>query len=255
MASNNRREPQTHHTEAEAEADAENEAENESEAENENENENETTVVKKQPTTTTTPKKTSGEQEQEEEEEEEEEGKPELIIYTLDRDHKTYSMSLFATKLHLRLRHGGIRYENAMGNRGDAPKEKFPYVRFVGGGDHDDDGGDGDDDGDGRFMGDSALIVERLVKRGKLEDLMMGSGVSEEIRAMDLCLRVLVEDRLYYLIVSYFSSSLSLFLLLLSHHEIWVCCVCCVCVRYTDGWMDGWLTMRGYSVCLCGIEL
>jgi len=187
MTSN--REPQQQHqpqppTEAEAEADAE--------------AENKSTVVKQPPTP---PKKTSGE--------EEEEGKPELIIYTLDRDHKTYSMSLFATKLHLRLRHGGIRYENAMGNRGDAPKKKFPYVRFVG-------DGDGDGVGDGGFMGDSALIVERLVKRGRLEDLMMGSssgsGVSEEIRAMDLCLRVLVEDRLYYLIVS-FSSFFSLLLL------------------------------------------
>jgi hypothetical protein len=164
--------------------------------------ENETTVVKQPPTP---PKKTSGEEEE----------KPELIIYTLDRDHKTYSMSLFATKLHLRLRHGGICYENALGNRGDAPKKKFPYVRFVGGGDDDgDDGGDGD----GRFMGDSALIVERLVKRGRLEDLMMGS----EIRAMDLCLRVLIEDRLYYLIVSFFI--LFYFILFFFfHHETWVC--------------------------------
>ena len=110
--------------------------------------------------------------------------KPHLILYSLDREHTTYSMSAFVTKLHLRLRHGGVAYENAVGSRDAAPKKKIPYVKFV---------------ETGELMGDSALIVERLIKEGKLEDL--DSELSPEQRAIDYCLRVMVEDRVYYLVV------------------------------------------------------
>lgn len=116
------------------------------------------------------------------------EAKPHLILYSLDRGHTTYSMSIFVTKLHLRLRHGGITYENALGSRDEAPKKKIPYVRFV----------ETDE-----VMGDSALIVERLVTEGKLEDL--DKELSPQQRAIDYCLRVMIEDRLYYLVVSYLS--------------------------------------------------
>jgi len=112
------------------------------------------------------------------------ENKPHLIVYSLDREHTTYSMSVFVTKLHLRLRHGGVRYENALGSREQAPKKKLPYVKFV---------------ETGELMGDSALIVERLVKEGKLPDL--DKGLSPEQRATDYCLRVMIEDRVYYLVV------------------------------------------------------
>jgi len=111
--------------------------------------------------------------------------KPFLIIYSLDREHKQHSFSVYVTKLQLRLRHGGVPYENDIGNRGDSPKKKFPYVRFL---------------ETGELMGDSALITERLVRDGKLEDL--SAQLSPEQKAMDLCLRVMVEDRLYYLVVS-----------------------------------------------------
>jgi hypothetical protein len=110
--------------------------------------------------------------------------KPFLTVYSLDRDHSQHSLSIYVTKLQLRLRYGGVRYENGLGTRGDAPKKKFPYVRF---------------EESGELMGDSALITERLVREGKLEDL--NARLTAEERARDYCLRVMIEDRLYYLVV------------------------------------------------------
>ncbi|KAK4442473.1 failed axon connections-like protein [Podospora aff. communis PSN243] len=109
--------------------------------------------------------------------------KPHLIVYSLDQEHSTYSMSMFLTKLHLRLRHAGIPYQNALGSRYAAPKKKIPYVQFT---------------ETGEVMGDSALIVEKLIKEGKLEDL--NGGLSPEQKAVDYCLRVMIEDRVYYLV-------------------------------------------------------
>lgn len=110
---------------------------------------------------------------------------PHLIVYSLDQDRSTYSLSCFVTKLHFRLRYAGIPYENGLGTRGQAPKEKFPYVKFV---------------DSGELLGDTALIVKRLVEQGRLEDL--NAGLAPEERAVDYCLRAMLEDRLYYLVVS-----------------------------------------------------
>jgi hypothetical protein len=118
------------------------------------------------------------------------ESKPHLILYSLDQEHTTYSMSIFVTKLHLRLRYAGIPYENATGSRDAAPKKKIPYVKFV---------------ETGELMGDSALIIERLIKEGKLEDL--DKGLSPEQRAIDYCLRAMIEDRVYYLVVGWLAAS------------------------------------------------
>ncbi|KAK3341802.1 hypothetical protein B0T25DRAFT_416961, partial [Lasiosphaeria hispida] len=106
-----------------------------------------------------------------------------LIVYSLDQDRSTYSLSCFVTKLHFRLRYAGIPYENGLGTRGQAPKEKFPYVKFV---------------DSGELLGDTALIVKRLVEQGRLEDL--NAGLAPEERAVDYCLRAMLEDRLYYLV-------------------------------------------------------
>ncbi|KAK0657725.1 hypothetical protein B0T16DRAFT_402433 [Cercophora newfieldiana] len=108
--------------------------------------------------------------------------KPSLIIYSLDQEHATYSMSMFVTKLQLRLRHGGVPYENFLGSRDSAPKKKIPYVKLE----------------NGELMGDTALIVNRLIKEGKLENL--DNGLSPEQRAIDYCLRTMIEDRVYYLV-------------------------------------------------------
>jgi hypothetical protein len=110
---------------------------------------------------------------------------PELTVYTFDMVPGKYSLSQFGTKLRLRLRHAGIAYTDAMGSRSQSPKGKIPYVRFH---------------GSGEFMGDSALIAQRLVAEGKMIDLNV--RLSAEDRARDLCIRTLCEDRVYFLMVS-----------------------------------------------------
>jgi len=111
--------------------------------------------------------------------------KPLLTVYSFDADEKRYSFSSFVTKLHFRLRHANVPYENGFGSKIQAPKGKIPYVRFC---------------ESGELMGDSGLIVARLVGMGVMEDL--NGGLSAEERARDFCLRSMVEDRMYYLTVS-----------------------------------------------------
>ncbi len=110
--------------------------------------------------------------------------RPVLIVYSFDSDYRRYSFSSFVTKLHLRLRYAGVSYENARGSRSQAPKDKIPYVRFL---------------ETGELMGDSALIAQKLVETGKIEDV--AEKLSPELRAMDYCIRCTIEDRLYYLLV------------------------------------------------------
>lgn len=109
---------------------------------------------------------------------------PLLTVYTFDSDHALYGFSPFATKLHLRLRHAGIPYVPGNGKRSDAPKGKIPYVRF---------------ESSGELMGDTALITARLVRDGTLPDL--ASTASPEARAVDLAVRAMVEDRMYFLLI------------------------------------------------------
>ena len=110
---------------------------------------------------------------------------PLLNLYTFDKNTKRYSVSPFATKLRFALRHAGIPYEDHVGNFRDPPKKKIPYVKFL---------------ESGEFMGDTALIIQRLTQEGKMRDTR--AALSPEQKAMDLCLRTIVEDRMYFLSVS-----------------------------------------------------
>jgi hypothetical protein len=110
---------------------------------------------------------------------------PYLTVYTLDRTHSEYSFSPFATKLRFRLRHAGIPYVDAMGKMHQSLKTKIPYVKF---------------EGSSEFMGDSALIIERLCKEGRME--RVNEGLAPQAKAMDLCLRSMLEDRMYFFLVS-----------------------------------------------------
>lgn len=128
------------------------------------------------------------------------EEKPLLTVYSFDANPQRYSYSPFVTKLHFRLRYSGIPYINKFGSWFQAPKGKIPYVEF-----HE----------TGEILGDSGLIVQRLVAmdaavdRGSLGknpsflgdcDIKSGLGVRE--RAMDYCLRKAVEEGGYFVTVS-----------------------------------------------------
>lgn len=110
---------------------------------------------------------------------------PLLTLYSGDRVPQTHSLSMFSTKLQLRLRHAHIPYTTAFATRDDAPRKKLPFIKLAETGD---------------VISDTALITSHLVAAGHLPDV--GAVLSKERRATGYCLQAMVEDRLYYLVVS-----------------------------------------------------
>lgn len=51
-----------------------------------------------------------------------------------------------------------------------------------------------------RFLGDSTLIIEKLVEEGQLQDL--NAKLSPKEKVMDLAIRAMLEDKLYFYQVS-----------------------------------------------------
>ena len=110
---------------------------------------------------------------------------PYLTIFGFEKPKNEYGWSPFVMKLHFRLRYGGLVYTVREGTKASAPKGKVPYVKFTETGD---------------VMGDSALIIQRLEELGKLDDVT--AGLDEQTRAMDYCLTSMIEDRMYWYLVS-----------------------------------------------------
>lgn len=92
-----------------------------------------------------------------------------------------YVASPFVTKLELRLRLAGLPYAVGSGSARSSPKGKVPYVTLP----------------DGEVISDSALIVRRLEERGSLTPLD-DAALTETEKAQALCVRALMEDRLYF---------------------------------------------------------
>lgn len=107
-----------------------------------------------------------------------------LTVYTFDRNDKRYTLTQFTLKLYFRLRHGNVSYEDEDGTRNQAPKSKFPYVKF---------------NDTGELMGDSGLIIQRLVEMGKLD--AVNEKISPKLKAQDYALRSVIEDKLYFFLV------------------------------------------------------
>ena len=106
-----------------------------------------------------------------------------------------YSWSMFVTKLEARLRFSHKPYSLSTGTPLKAPKGKIPFVRI----------GDGSDE-NSEMLGDSAIIIRRLIELGEIEDfngeIDSDAGEAAERRARDLGIRALVEDRFYFYSVS-----------------------------------------------------
>jgi hypothetical protein len=114
------------------------------------------------------------------------ESHPYLTIYSIEDKYpvREYSYTTFITKLRFRLQHGGIPFDEARGSRLKSPNRKIPYVKFA---------------ETGELMGDSAFIIKRLVQEGKLKDV--NKDLSPELRAADVCIRALVDDKLTFITV------------------------------------------------------
>jgi len=123
----------------------------------------------------------------------------EKITLTVYRDADlpgAYTWSPFVAKLEAHLRFCQQPYTVKVGSLSESPKGKLPYVRI-------------EDKNGAQVMSDSSLIARSLVERG-MEDLNSNLGPKE--RGLDLAIRALLEDRIYYYTVCIPPLSLSLFL-------------------------------------------
>jgi len=110
---------------------------------------------------------------------------PDIVLYTGFEGSGSHSWSPFVTKLETRLRFAGVKYRTAAGSPRAAPRGKIPYVAIR-----------QSDAGAETLLGDSALIIEKLVADGIVDDL--NAHLSPAEQANDFALQALLEDKLYF---------------------------------------------------------
>ncbi|KAK7414341.1 hypothetical protein QQX98_006783 [Neonectria punicea] len=104
-----------------------------------------------------------------------------LVVYRGSGKTGAFVWSPFVTKLEARLRFAGVPYKVGTGSPASAPRGKIPYVEIGSAGEQ---------------LGDSALIIQRLVDDGTATDL--NARLSPAQRAHDLAIRALLEDKVYF---------------------------------------------------------
>lgn len=115
---------------------------------------------------------------------------PQITVYRGWKDSGAYVWSPFVTKVEARLRLAGLSYHTEAGSLSKAPKGKIPYVTIT-------EMGPGTNaSANSRTLADSALIIDKLVENGLLDNLNANLSTTE--RAHDLALRALLEDKLYF---------------------------------------------------------
>lgn len=132
---------------------------------------------------------------------------PRLTIYRGWLDAGQYVWSPFVIKLEARLRFAGVPYETKAGSAREAPKGKIPYVEILQPGSDAVTStgtvtttaveGDASSPFSSTTLGDSSLIIKHLVERGILPDINARAS-SPTVRAQDLAVRALLEDKLYF---------------------------------------------------------
>ncbi|KAH7141238.1 hypothetical protein B0J13DRAFT_623618 [Dactylonectria estremocensis] len=104
-----------------------------------------------------------------------------LTVYRGSDNTGAFVWSPFVNKLEARLRFDGVPYKVGAGSPASAPRGKIPYVDL----------GPGNEK-----LGDSAVIIRRLVGDGLATDL--NADMPAVSRAHDLTVRALLEDKLYF---------------------------------------------------------
>ncbi len=118
----------------------------------------------------------------------EQSSQPNLTLYRGWADRGCYVWSPFVTKLELRLRLSKLPYTSEAGSLSTAPMGKIPYVEVR------------SKEGSPLLLGDSTLIIKRLVELDYLDDLSI--SISSAAKVHDIALRALLEDKLYFYHVS-----------------------------------------------------
>lgn len=108
-----------------------------------------------------------------------------LIVYRNGPAQNRYITSPFVTKLEARLRFAEVPYRIDFGSKKEAPRGKFPYLGF--------------EDRD-ELISDTTLIFRQLVENGVLPDV--NASLTPAEKAQDLAIRALLEEKLYFYIVS-----------------------------------------------------
>lgn len=111
---------------------------------------------------------------------------PQITLFRGWKDLGKYVWSPFVTKLELRLRIAGLKYRTEEGSKFKSPKGKIPYVTIV----------PANEPGEPLTISDSSLIVQNLISNGLIEDI--NATLPSHRRALDLALKALLEDRLYF---------------------------------------------------------
>jgi hypothetical protein len=113
---------------------------------------------------------------------------PNLIVYRGPCATGAYTWSPFVAKLETRLRFSHKKYSTQVGSLSESPKGKLPYILI--------------EDETPVLISDSTLIIRTLVESGMMEDL--NADLTPAQTALDLAIRALLEDKLYFMTVSVF---------------------------------------------------
>lgn len=111
-----------------------------------------------------------------------------LIVFRDADATGAYTWSPFVAKLETHLRFCHQPYSVRAGSLSESPKSKLPYVRI------------GDEKAElPSVISDSTLIIRTLIELGTIEDL--NANLSPAQKALDLAIRALLEDKLYFMTV------------------------------------------------------
>ena len=139
---------------------------------------------------------------------------PSLTLFRGFRVQNEYVWSPFVNKLEARLRFDGLPYKAEAGAIPSAPRGKIPYMTISKTKIEE----DGQHQHEAETIGDSGLIISKLMEDGLLSDL--NGSLSVEDRVKDMALRALLEDKLYFFSVR-FSFSFSYFQ---NFSRLWLLC-------------------------------
>lgn len=166
---------------------------------------------------------------------------PRITLFRGWRDPGKHVWSPFVVKVEARLRFAGVKYVTDAGSPLHAPKGKIPYVEYHGQlpADATADASpvryDENSEPVVSSIADSTLIIKALTKSGVLPDL--NANLSARDKALDLGLRAMLEDKLYFYHVCFYSSSLSVIL----RHSLKP-------LQTRERWLDNYYTMRDHTL-------
>lgn len=117
--------------------------------------------------------------------------KPEITIFRGWKDSGKHVWSPFVVKLEARLRFAGVKYATDVGSPKTAPKGKIPYIEYKNA-----PIALAENGSPMTQLSDSSLIITTLSASNVIPDI--NRDLSPTMRAQDMAIRALLEDKLYF---------------------------------------------------------